>query len=37
MVEACIYDDGDTCCEDDCDREDNKRKGSVLINIILSI
>ena len=36
MVEACIYDDGDNCCEEDSGREDNKRKGPVLISIILS-
>ena len=34
MIEACIYDDGDNCCEDYCGREDNKRKGPVLISII---
>lgn len=34
MVEACIYEDGDNCCEDQCGREDNKRKGPVLISVI---
>ena len=34
MVEACVYDDGETCCEEDSVREDEKREGSVAISII---
>lgn len=34
MVEAGVYDDGETCREKDSGREDEKRKGSILFSTI---
>ena len=34
MVETCVNDDGETDCEKDGGGENEKRKGSVRINIV---
>ena len=36
MIEGCVYDDGDDCCEENSGREGKKRKGPVPISIISS-
>ena len=36
MVEACVYDDGETCSEKACGGEDEKRKWSVFITMVPS-
>ena len=36
MVEACVDDDGETCCEKDSGGEDDKRKGSIRVSMISS-
>ena len=31
MVEVCVNDDGETCCEKDRDGKNEQRRGSVMV------
>lgn len=37
MVEACVYDDGETCCQEDSGQEDEERREPIQVVMISSL